>query len=357
MIMSLNLCTHPNSYLMIMNPKRYYSVLSADDKFFMSHIAISTEIELIYNDSWKNRGVLPHEKVKLQHRILRRKFPLLEQVHFSYYKIADIPSFVYNGIVDEAKAGYSSATVIKDSDGEWVFTYETDRPEDSLLLAAVVNIFLQTYVRWPLNIKRLIKITQLHDYHYEYLNQLTKVKSLHRLKLYPNNMTKLCLEKHSKVIFRKNGMLLQIINNYLKLPVLNTINGNLFYDEYAPPLGDFTTSLHHIIFQHLFDNQFSSKFPEIEFTRWGNEVFIINKSDSKHNINEADIQEFVDSLDHITGHVNSIYCIDDPSPQQFVACESIYNFAAYNKQTYYRLMLHDSGEVTVQYNIKDVEGK
>lgn len=356
MIMSLNLCTHPNPYLMIMNPKRYYSVLSADDKFFMSHRELSTEIEVVYNDEWKNRGVLPHDKVKLQHRILRRKFPLLELVHFAYYKMSDIPEFVYNGIVNEARAGVGSATVLKDSEGEWLFTYETVRPEDSLLLTATANIMLKTYVRKPLNIpKPLSKIRQLHDYHYEFLTQLTNVKSIHKLKLYPNNLSIFDLEKHSKVIFHKNGMLQKILTNYFHLPVLNTINGNLFYDEYAPPLGDLTTVLYQIIYEYLFDRHFASKYPKIEFTRWGNEAFIINHFDENHDLNDTEILEFCDSLDHITGQVHSIYSIDEPSPQIFEDCESPYNGLAFKKQTYSKILLHDSGKVTVQRNI-DVEG-
>jgi hypothetical protein len=151
------MCFHlPNR---IQNPKRDYSVLSADERFFQSHIAIATEI---YNDEWKNRG--PHDKVKLQHRILRKKFPLLEQVHFSYYKIADIPEFVYNGIVNEAKAG-EKATGIKDAEGEWwLFTYETCRPEDSLFLNVFDICRMESMIiTWNFN-WYIIRIFLFHTY-------------------------------------------------------------------------------------------------------------------------------------------------------------------------------------------------
>lgn len=365
MSVCINISIVPNIYLMIKNPKilfntpkRYYSVLSADDKFYMSHIGLSLEIESIYNDEWKNRGVLPLDKVKLQHRILRKKFPLLEQAHLAYYKLSELPEFIYNGLVNEAKAGVRSATIMhQNTEGElnvpdgvlWIYTYEMPRPEDLLLLSAATNIMLKKYVQKPLYMsKPLIKITQLHDYHHESLNQLSNVHSIHKIKLYPNHLCKFYLSKYSNVIFRKNAMLLKILINYFNMPVLNTINGKLFSDIYVAPLGDFTTALYHIIYTYIFDIHFASKYPQIEFTRWGNDAFIINKMDSKHHINDTEILAFVDSLDDISCQIDSIYSIDDTAPHQLEYYESPYNYLALNTQTYYKIMLNDSGKVTVQ---------
>jgi hypothetical protein len=145
-------------------PRKFYSGLPLNQQVVLSKIAISTEIEKIYNNRWKKKGVLPHIKVQLQEKVLRGEFPLLEQVKVSHYRLNELPYFQFDRIISEAGDGWCSATLKKECDGFWVYVYEMDRP----LLMAVVSILLRNFVWMYVSMpKRLSKITQLHEYHYE----------------------------------------------------------------------------------------------------------------------------------------------------------------------------------------------
>lgn len=76
-------------------PRKFYSELPLNQQVVLSRIAISTDIEAIYNDEWKNRGVLPHDKVKLQEKVIRSDLPLMHKAKFSYYRRSDIPDFIW----------------------------------------------------------------------------------------------------------------------------------------------------------------------------------------------------------------------------------------------------------------------
>lgn len=147
---------YPNPALL--SQKRFFSVLLRD--LVMSKVLISTEIEGIYNESWKNRGVLPYDKNQLQNKILKGQFSLLEQVNLTAFKRSDIPEFVFDRIVRDTKLGCNSSCLAHESDGDWIHVYETNKPEDSLLLMAIVNIIFKTYVRRRLNIPKRLPLSQ-----------------------------------------------------------------------------------------------------------------------------------------------------------------------------------------------------
>lgn len=342
---NLNLINHfARPYI----PLRFDSVKYFPNDYVLSKIHISTEIEAIYNDEWKTRGVLPHNKVQLQERVIRADLPLLEQAKFSYYRRTDLPDFQFDRIVHDAKAGWCSASLVKESDGDCVHIYETDRPEDALLLMAVVNILLKEYVRRRLNLpKRLAKITQLHNYHYEFMNHQRDVESIHQLILFPVHFEKTEMCDYTEVIFHKTGMLLVLIHHYINLPVYNTHYKNYICCPHAPPLGDITTCLNHLVLQYLFDRHFAAKYPEIVFTRWGNEVLILNQFSSENKISKQEIMEFLETLDGISGHVNSINCMDEPAKLDGYENPHDSNKLAFTKGAHMQILLDKSGTVNV----------
>jgi hypothetical protein len=55
-----------------------------------SNIMIANEIEQIYNENWKNRGVLPYEKYELVNLIVKGRFQLLDRVNFTILKTSEV---------------------------------------------------------------------------------------------------------------------------------------------------------------------------------------------------------------------------------------------------------------------------
>jgi hypothetical protein len=55
-----------------------------------SNIMIANEIEQIYNENWKNRGVLPYEKYELVNLIVKGRFQLLDRVNFTILKTSSV---------------------------------------------------------------------------------------------------------------------------------------------------------------------------------------------------------------------------------------------------------------------------
>jgi hypothetical protein len=111
-------------------PARYlgfeYSIEPRE--FQMSKIAICTEIEKIYNNDWKTKGILPHNKVKLQDKILNNELPYFERGNLSHFLRDDLPPFKYQRIIKEVEAGWCSVELINDSK----YTHEKISYENSL---------------------------------------------------------------------------------------------------------------------------------------------------------------------------------------------------------------------------------
>jgi hypothetical protein len=217
--------------------------------------------------------VLPHDKVKLQEKVIRSDLPLMHKAKFSYYRRSDIPDFQYNRIVQDAEAGLCSAALVNECDGEWVHIYEADNPSDSLFIMSLVSILMKNYVRRRINIpKRLNNINDLHSYHYDFLNQQRQVESIYQLILTPYHFDRLSMCEHMDVILSQTGMLSAVIHHFINLPIINSRYQTYLCCPHAPPLGDITTCLYHVVYQYLFDRHFAGKYPEIVFTRCGNEV-------------------------------------------------------------------------------------
>lgn len=327
--------------------KRRYSLVSYQD-MVMSKIAISTEIEAIYNEEWKNRGILPYNKDLLHNRILRLEFPLLEQLKFTYFKISDIPEFVYNRILRDLEAGCCSATISKEKDGDWINIYETERPEDALLLMGVVSILLKNYVTRRLNVpKRLTRIHQLKDYHYEFINHQTRIDSIQQIKLSPEHIDKMTMCKYVDEIFHKSGMLKVLLIHFINLPLINTHHKSYISSPYVPQIGDITTCLYHIFYQQVFDKQFAAKYPKLVFSRWANEIIILNKVNSVNKISNEEIKAFLDSLEHIKGDVTAINCLDEPHPQKLEGCNNPHKDTPLSQKTHISILLDEYGSVNV----------
>lgn len=328
---------------------RLDSVLATD--ILPSLIEIAKEIEAVYNDEWKNRGVHPYDKKQLQNMILNGGFPVFEHVNFTAFKRSDIPEFLFDRIVRDTQLGINSTALDHSSEGEWIHVYEANKPVDSLLLMAIVNMILKTYVRRRLYMpQRLTKITQLHKYHYDLLNNQEKIDSIHQIILDPIFFDKLAMSEHLNGYFHKTVMIQLIINNYVNMPLFNTMINNYATILTAPPLGDITSCLYHLIYQEILDRHLEKQFPDIVFTRWGNEVFILNEFNSEKKIEKTDLLSFLDSLDHIkSSQVNTIHCID--GPQKLYGFENPFNGIALTNQKNIQISLHECGNVTVRKHI------
>lgn len=238
---------------------------------------------------------------------------MFERANVSYFRRTEL--LISNTI--ESSKFQLSADLVKDSEGDRVYVYEPDRPEDALLLMAMVSILLKNFVMRSASMpKRLTKITQLREYHYEFMNNQADVESVHRIILEPIYFEKNKMGEYVNDIFYRKAMLTVLLRHYINIPMYNTHSKNSLNCEHAPPLGDIHTCLNHIVIQYLFDKPFARNYPEIVFTRYGHEVFILNHVSSVNQITQKEIPDFVEKLEGISGHVNSIYRIDETEPQK-----------------------------------------
>jgi hypothetical protein len=131
-----------------------------------------------------------------------------------------------------------------------------------VLMAMVSILIKKSVMRTACMPKRLTKITQLKDYHYDFLNNQSGVESVHQIILEPMYIDKCVMEDYVRDIFYRNDMLTVLLYHYINIPMYSTNSHNYIHCDHAPPLGDIQSSLNHIVIQYLFDKPFSDKYPK-----------------------------------------------------------------------------------------------
>lgn len=318
----------------------------------MLKITLTSEIEKLYNQDWKTKGILPHNKIKLQDKIKNEEYPMFNRANFNTFSKMELTTGEFKTLKKEAEAGWCFVNIVKEDDCDMVHLYEMDKAEDSLLLMGMVSILMKLYFQRSASIpkpKRLTKIRQLHECHYDFMNNQVGVESVHQIILEPIFYDKNFIREHINKIFRRKNVLSYILHEYINIPIYNLNSNNYININHAPPLGDIQTCVNHIVNQYVFDRPFCGKYPKIVFTRCDQEVFIVNYQSSNNKITELELNSFLDSLKGISGHVNSIYRTDAPEPEileGYVTQQNYNGIVSYRKGRM-QILLQQDGTISV----------
>lgn len=343
-----------------LNKSKLYNVhLTVDEFNALNHyrtanstenrIDLSTAIQAVYCNGWKEKGVLPHQKNQLQDQVLMGHFPRMKQLNFTSYKISNLPPFMLERYQRETEFGLIYSYIVEESDGDgeeedWIYIYECDNPVEGLLLRAIEHIIKNSHILKRINMpKKIHKINDLETTHYDYISQQRKVVALHQLILAPQELDKLTLSENIVKSINIMGMFHYIISDYLNCSVFHTILQQNLICPYAPPLGDITSCLYQVVLQEIFDRKLEEEFRDIKYTRWGNEVVIFQFEQDE--ISSSVLSKFIESLPIISGQVNTITCNHPDDIQMLEGFQ--HSGRAFRNKTHTRMFLDGNGEVSV----------
>jgi hypothetical protein len=310
---------------------------------------LSTAIQAVYSNGWKEKGVLPYHKNQLQDQLMMAHFPRIKQVNFASYMIKNLPPFMFERYKTETESGLIYSHIQERDGEEWIYIYECANPVEGLLLRAIEHIMKNTHIRKRINIpKKIHKINDLEIAHYDYVSQQREVVAMHQVILSPEGLDKHTLSQNLEISINRKGIFHLIINDYINSSVFHTLLQQNLICPYAPPLGDITSCLYQVVLQEIFDRKFEVQFRGVNYTRWGNEVIIFQGSGTEEHISSRLLSEFLDSLPIISGQIQSIY--SEPSVNQMLDGHSHSGIAFRNKYNT-RMFLNEHGEVSVTHFI------
>lgn len=194
--------------------------------------------------------------------------------------------------------GCSYAKIERDLSGKkWLHVYEASYPNHALLLMAVTNILVWKHVKrfvMPLFITN--KMDYIRVQHYNFLKGLRNVESIVMVSLKSNQFDKTRMIRNLPDVCNGDGLISVICREYINLPVFDTLANKYQRCPSAPPLGVITRCLNHLIYQNLLDDKLVERFPGIIFSRWVDEVIIVNKFDSLMMHDKESIENLLKEL-------------------------------------------------------------
>lgn len=245
--------------------------------------------------------------------------------------------------------GYCATELVEEDNGvKWLHVYETTYPVNSLLLKAVTNILIMQHVRHletPLYLTN--KMDHVRRHHYNFLGSLQNVESLILVCLKSGQFDKSRMIGNLPEVCQGHGLIATICRDYINLPVFDSMAQNYVFCPSAPPLGDITSCLNHIIYQNLIDETLADRFPGIIFSRWLDELVIVNKCNSR-------LKHDTESIDNLLKELN----IEGISYDLHAADDKGYEFHGMlvGKDSNIGIILYQNGRVSVQrFSDSDLE--
>lgn len=277
------------------------------------NLMLAKEIDVVFHSDWMDRGVLPYAKHILQTNILKEQAPILSEIHYSKYNISEIPDSVMNRIMKNSDDGCCATEYVEEDNGSrWLHVYSTSNPDHSLLLKALSNILIMKHVKdikIPLYLTN--KMAHVRRHHYHFLNGLRNVESLILVSLKSGQFDKSRMMLNLPDVCSGHGLIATICRDYIQLPVYDSMTQNYVICPSAPPLGDITNCLNHLIYQDLLDSTLADRFPGILYSRWLDELFIVNEMNSKKvKFDTEAIENLLNEL-NLEGISSEIHAADD----------------------------------------------
>ena len=258
----------------------------SDIDFAIERKLLATEIETVFHQAssdWIQKGVLEYDKNHLQTLVLKDQLPIFKEIHYSKYNVEYLPEFVYNRFLMESADSCGYTREEETEHCKWLHVYEASRPIYSLLLMAVTKILLENHVIRRLLIPKSLKNT--HDFkqfHYAFLNARENVESINIIRLDKDQFDKDNMIRKFSDVINNDGIISSICRHFIGLPVFDTMANKFVTCHSAPPLGEITRCLNHILYQNVFDKIVSDKYPWIIYSRWDNEIVVLNEYNSLH---------------------------------------------------------------------------
>lgn len=312
----------------------------------LDRIRLTMEIDNIYQIN--SRGAGRHEKDELLREILNSRLLHMEYILYSKYKVDALPESVYTRLMKDSSNGWVSTTIVDDPiSGKWIHVYETSNAGDNLLLMGVTNMLLRKHVRRRLLIPRnLTKMDEIRDSHYKFINLPKYVEGVIVVHLKPEQFNRAdMIQNLHNVSNRRNGLIGSICEQYINLPVYDIIQQEFLKTPSLPPLGDITRCLNHILYQNVFDIEVAAKFPDLLYSRWENNVVIINEFNAKQTFEYEDVCDILNEL-NLDGDCTVLYANEDSSMDK-------YNLINTLKDPNRVLYLHGGDRLSVERLRKD----
>lgn len=309
---NLSITSRKNPNLM-KSEKRTFASISLSTEKRSDKVMLMKEIDVIYNYDWQERGITPWEKYKLLTNILKEQTPIFEKIIYSKYNIQELPDSVLNRIMMNYDDGCCGADMVEEGNVyKWIHVFETTYPVNSLLLKAVANILILKHVR-HVEIPQYMpnKIAHVRRHHYNFLKGLQNVESLIIVRFKSGQFDKSRMIANLPDVCSGEGLIANICRDYINLPVYDSMAQNSLSCPSAPPLGNITSCLNHIIYQDFIDKRLEERFPGIIYSRWLDELVIVNEMNSnKPKIDTEAIDNLLNEL-NISGSSDDLHAADD----------------------------------------------
>jgi hypothetical protein len=263
-------------------------------------LMLISAIESIYNNEWRERGVLPFKMERLQTELLLKNNFLLGPIDYYQYRKSEIPNFLYEILCTQASLGYLWMNEWVEDGDDMIGVYKCREPTDFFLMTALSRVLLRRisseYIA-PIT-TNVSTMNDVKCMHYALLKRLQNVVKLILIDLSP------CMEQatNSRILNRfrnetSKGVVFHLVKQILYLSIydMNTKKKRPF--NLIPPIGEITNVISHLFYQTVFDTVLEEKYPGITYSRWGHEVIIAIKKNDSFTIDDNTVISLLDEID------------------------------------------------------------
>jgi len=263
-------------------------------------VMLLSAIESIYNNEWRERGVLPFRMERLQTELLVKDNFQFGPIDYYQYRKSEIPSFLYSMLITQASLGYLWLNEWVHDGDEMIGVYQCREPTDLFLMTALSKVLISRIGSTNLapittNVQSLNDVKCMH---YAFLNRQLNVKKLVLIDLSPcmnQALNSRILRSFDTVTCK--GVVFHLLKQILFLSIYDAITKKIIPLNKIPPIGEITNVIFHLFYQCNFDTVIEKKYPGITYSRWGHEVIIALKKNDSFSIEDETVISLLDEID------------------------------------------------------------